>query len=79
MSTRLNTPPSSPARLPPPHTRSKGTLAYFLSTDALRALATAAGFEEVECQYARVQLRNRKRGGAPMRRVFVHGVFRKPL
>lgn len=57
--------------------RSEGTLAYFFSVEALRAAAAAAGFEEVECEYARVQMRNRKTGAA-MRRVFVHGCFRKP-
>ncbi|KAI7838547.1 hypothetical protein COHA_007690 [Chlorella ohadii] len=58
--------------------RSEGTLAYFFSTQAIASLAEAAGFETLECEYARVQLRNRKNGAA-MRRVFVHGVFRKPL
>ncbi|PRW58343.1 Bis(5 -adenosyl)-triphosphatase [Chlorella sorokiniana] len=57
--------------------RSEGTLAYFFSTQAIASLAQAAGFETVECEYARVQLRNRKNGAA-MRRVFVHAVFRKP-
>lgn len=57
--------------------RSDGTLAYFFSTAALRSLAEAAGFETVECQYACVAVRNRKRGSS-MRRVFVHGVFRRP-
>ena len=42
---------------------SEGTLAYFFSVEALRA--AAAGFEEVECEYARVQVRRGSRGGTP--------------
>lgn len=36
--------------------RSEGTLAYFFSTQAIAGLAQAAGFETVECEYARVQV-----------------------
>lgn len=36
---------------------SEGTLAYFFSTQAIASLAQAAGFETVECEYARVQVR----------------------
>ena len=57
--------------------RSDGTLAYFFSTQALEGLAGDAGLEVVECEYARVALRNRG-SGRQMRRVFVHGLFRKP-
>lgn len=57
--------------------RGDGTLSYFFSTAMLQQLAEAAGFEMVECEYACVALRNRRRG-ASMRRVFVHGVFRRP-
>lgn len=39
--------------------RSEGTLAYFFSTQAIAALAAAAGFEPVECEYARVQVGGR--------------------
>ena len=57
----------------------EGTLAYYFSIQALEALAARVGFEAVECAYHTVALRNRKRpDGPPMRRVFVHAVFRKP-
>ncbi|GAB4817670.1 hypothetical protein N2152v2_004716 [Parachlorella kessleri] len=58
--------------------RGDGTLAYFFTPEGLSRLVEAAGFETVECEYACVALRNRKEGGPDMRRVFVHGVFRKP-
>lgn len=58
--------------------RGDGTLCYFFSTEDLASKAEAAGFEAVECKYVCVRLLNRKKQ-FEMRRVFVHGVFRKPL
>ena len=57
--------------------RGDSTLCYFFSTEDLEAKAAAAGFMTEECSYVCVQLLNRKKGFL-MRRVFVHGVFRKP-
>ena len=57
--------------------RGDGTLCYFFSTEDLRSKAEAAGFEAVECKYACTRLLNRKKQ-CELRRVFVHGVFRKP-
>lgn len=57
--------------------RGDGTLCYFFSTEDLAAQAKAAGFTTEECSYVCVQLFNRKKKFL-MRRVFVHGVFRKP-
>lgn len=57
--------------------RQDGTLCYFFSVEDLEETMLRAGFERVECQYACVSLRNRRRG-LDMRRVFVHGVFRRP-
>ena len=57
--------------------RRDGTLCYFFTVENLQALMLEAGFEIVECKYACVQLRNRRRG-LDMRRVFVHGIFKKP-
>lgn len=49
--------PMAGRRLAAPAMCSEGTLAYFFSTEALRAAATAVGFQEVECEYARVEVR----------------------
>ncbi len=57
--------------------RGDGTLCYFFSTEDLRSKAEAAGFEAVDCKYACTRLLNRKKQ-FELRRVFVHGVFRKP-
>lgn len=57
--------------------RGDGTLAYFFSTEALAERACAAGFEVDECRYITVINRNKKRK-LELRRVFIHGVFRKP-
>lgn len=56
--------------------RQDGTVCYFFTVEDLCAKVQAAGFETVECKYACVNLRNRKRS-LDMKRVFVHGVFRK--
>lgn len=57
--------------------RSDGTLSYFFSVQDLSARAKAAGFEVVECDYVCVTNRNAKKG-LVLKRVFVHGVFRRP-
>jgi methyltransferase-like protein 6 len=57
--------------------RGDGTLSYFFSVEDLRMRAEAAGFEVEEARYICVINRN-KRTGAELRRVFVHGIFRKP-
>jgi hypothetical protein len=44
--------------------------------EGLSELARGAGLEVVECEYATVLKVNRK-NGLMMRRVFVHGVFRR--
>ncbi len=58
--------------------RDDGTNCYFFSVEDLAARAEAAGFTTLECSYACTQLRNRKRE-LNMKRVFVHGVFAKPV
>ena len=58
--------------------RSDGTTCYFFSVEDLVARAEAAGFRTMQCSYACTKLRNRKRQ-LDMKRVFVHGVFQKPL
>ncbi|KAG1674474.1 hypothetical protein FOA52_003079 [Chlamydomonas sp. UWO 241] len=58
--------------------RGDGTLAYFFSLDDLSGKAEAAGLEVVEAKYVCVVNRNKKTG-VELRRVFVHGVFRKPV
>lgn len=50
---------------------------YFFTCDEVAALFAAAGLEPVETEYVTVELYNRKKD-FPMKRVFVHGVFRKP-
>ncbi|XP_078427620.1 methyltransferase family protein [Wolffia australiana] len=58
--------------------RCDGTLSYFFSLDVARRLFLEAGFIELELDYCCVRAVNRRRG-ATMRRVWVHGKFRKPL
>ncbi|KAK9785775.1 hypothetical protein WJX73_000072 [Symbiochloris irregularis] len=58
--------------------RADGTTCYFFSVEDLAARASAAGFVTRECSYACTSLRNRKKN-LDMKRVFVHGVFVKPL
>lgn len=57
--------------------RLDGTLCYFFTVEDLSAKAEAAGFEVAECSYACTRLMNRKTQ-FEMKRVFVHGVFRRP-
>ena len=54
-----------------------GTYSYFYSTEDLSQRATEAGFTVEECSYVCVINHNRKTG-QQIRRVFVHGAFRKP-
>ena len=56
--------------------RGDGTLCYFYTTEDLTQKAAAAGFKAVECKYACTRLINRAKE-FEMKRVFVHGVFRK--
>lgn len=60
------------------YSRGDGTLCYFFSTEDLESRMKQAGFETVECEYACTEMRNRKKN-VQMKRVFVHGIFRKPL
>ncbi|QDZ23276.1 methyltransferase [Chloropicon primus] len=58
--------------------RGDNTLSYFFTLEDLAAKFEGEGFETVETDYACVELYNRKKD-FEMRRVFAHGVFRKPL
>ena len=58
--------------------RLDGTMCYFFTTQDLQASTEAAGFVTRECTYACVKLLNR-RTQLQMKRVFVHGVFAKPV
>eukprot|EP00850_Spirogloea_muscicola_P026705 SM009620S24938 [mRNA] locus=s9620:65:435:- [translate_table: standard] len=58
--------------------RTDGTLAYFFSKEYLAGLFVDAGFELEECNYCCVRLLNRKKA-ALMHRVFINGVFCKPV
>ncbi|KAH9698892.1 methyltransferase-like protein [Citrus sinensis] len=58
--------------------RSDGTRSYFFTIDSVRNLFVNAGFIEVELEYCCVKSVNRGKGKS-MRRVWVHGKFRKPL
>ncbi|KAK9865766.1 hypothetical protein WJX84_000812 [Apatococcus fuscideae] len=60
------------------YSRQDGTLCYVFSCEDLAMKATAAGFEVIESSYVRTKLLNRKTGQA-MKRVFVHGVFRRRM
>eukprot|EP00884_Botryococcus_braunii_P005972 jgi/Botrbrau1/15376/Bobra.43_2s0007.1 len=71
-------------RLPPKHRLSKnlyrrldGTLCYFFSLEDLANIVEGCGFETVESDYVCVRLVNRRQK-LEMKRVFVHGVFRRP-
>ncbi|CAI5523270.1 unnamed protein product [Closterium sp. Naga37s-1] len=56
--------------------RGDGTLAYFFSVEEVRVLMGAAGFECKEVEYCCVRNENRRKG-REMKRVWVHGVFKK--
>ena len=55
-----------------------GTISYFFSTEDLAAKCNSVGFDTLECKYVTVHSTNRKKG-LTLKRVFVHGVFQKPL
>jgi methyltransferase-like protein 6 len=54
-----------------------GTISYFFTTEDLAAKCISVGFEVVECKYVTINSTNRKTN-LTLKRVFVHGVFRKP-
>lgn len=56
--------------------RLDGTLSHFFDINDLKSIFEAAGFETEEAKYCTVALRNKKKDLA-MKRVFVHGVFRR--
>ena len=58
--------------------RGEGTIARFFSTETTKQLFELAGFETTECRYCTVFNNNRKTG-QQLKRVFVHGVFKKPI
>ena len=61
-----------------------GTLVYYFDVEYITELVTSAGLEIVELEYVTISIQNRKQlyrkspTGGCMRRVFVHGVFRRP-
>lgn len=57
--------------------RKDGTTCYFFTTEDLRSRMERAGFITEECKYVCVSITNRKHN-LDMKRVFVHGQFRKP-
>jgi len=61
----------------PVFVRGEGTIARFFSVDSARSLFESVGFDTLELRYCTVYNRNR-RTGQELKRVFVHGVFRKP-
>ena len=58
--------------------RGEGTIARFFSIETTKRLFGLAGFETIECRYCTVFNNNRKTG-QQLKRVFVHGVFKKPI
>lgn len=58
--------------------RDDGTLSYFFSLEMVRALLSNEGFVEQELEYCCVQLMNRRKQ-VPMKRVWVHAKFQKPV
>lgn len=56
--------------------RADGTLSYFFSTEFLENIFRQAGFSTVECRYVTTYVRNIKKQ-VTMKRVYVHGVFKK--
>jgi methyltransferase-like protein 6 len=57
--------------------RGDGTISYFFSKEDLAEKVQASGLEVAELEYVCVYNTNRKTG-LKLKRVFVHGVFRKP-
>ena len=62
----------------PVFVRGEGTIARFFSIESTRELFETAGFKTVELRYCTVFNNNRKTG-QKLKRVFVHGVFEKPI
>ena len=62
----------------PVFVRGEGTIARFFSIESTRELFETAGFTPVELRYCTVFNNNRKTG-QKLKRVFVHGVFEKPI
>lgn len=57
--------------------RAEGTLSYFFSVESLQKMTEQAGFVTDECKYVTTYVTNLKKN-RKMRRVFIHGVFKKP-
>ena len=62
----------------PVFVRGEGTIARFFSIESTRDLFETAGFMTEELRYCTVFNNNRKTG-QKLKRVFVHGVFEKPI
>ena len=58
--------------------RGEGTIARFFSVETTKELFEHAGFTTLELRYCTVFNNNRKTG-QKLKRVFVHGVFEKPI
>jgi len=56
--------------------RLDGTLSSFFSIERMEKLAHDAGFQVVECEYVTTFVKNRRKK-TQMKRIFVHGVFKK--
>ncbi|KAM3578103.1 hypothetical protein VYU27_000200 [Nannochloropsis oceanica] len=56
--------------------RADGTLAYFFKEEEVRQLAKASGFRVLECKYATVLSKNRRKGTA-IQRVFLHAKLQR--
>lgn len=56
--------------------RADGTLAYFFKEEEVRQLAIAVGFRVLECKYATVLSKNRRKGAA-IQRVFLHAKLQR--
>jgi SAM-dependent methyltransferase len=56
--------------------RADGTLAHFFREEEVRQLAVATGFHVLECKYATVLSRNRRKGTA-IQRVFLHAKLQR--
>ncbi|KAL7525976.1 hypothetical protein ACHAXR_001247 [Thalassiosira sp. AJA248-18] len=62
----------------PVFVRGEGTIARFFSIETTKGLFESAGFTTGELRYCTVFNHNRKTG-QKLKRVFVHGVFEKPM
>ena len=61
---------------PQHYIRKDGTLASYFKKSDIIEMAEACGFVTEVCEYHCLLLRNRRQGH-DMKRVFVHGIFRK--